>query len=140
MQSNTTSHDTFWAEFTLNEIFKENPKNSRPLLRPPVKVSPSQFPLSTLVTPAFLSCGRRSLAHWCSADEQTEKAVIGLKQDQRRARLSFSNKFELSLNSRREDHSSVFGPNLCVEASNPSDQSLLQRISGLTILYKSKTK
>ena len=41
MQSNTTSHDTFWAEFTLNEIFKENPKNSRPLLRPPVKVSPS---------------------------------------------------------------------------------------------------
>ena len=31
---------TFWAEFTLDKIFKQNPKNSRPLLRPPVKVSP----------------------------------------------------------------------------------------------------
>ena len=89
-----------------------------------VEVSPPPLPPSTLETSAFLSCGRRSLAHWCSADEQTEEAVIGLKQDQRRAMLSFSNKFELSLNSRREDHSSVVGPNLCVAASNPSDQSI----------------
>ena len=97
------------------------PSTLRSLLLP--HSSPSLLSPSTLETSAFLSCGRRSLAHWCSPDEQTEKAVFGLKQDQRRAMLSVSNKFELSLNSRREDHSSVVGPNPCnqsITADNPT--------------------